>query len=73
MEIFERGRQYDRAQKPCRGADTRTEGKWGRGIAMKQFRNYMLAVIALALFAGAVVPANAAGTGRHHHKKHHKK
>jgi hypothetical protein len=40
---------------------------------MKNFRKYMLAVVALALFAGAVVPANAAGTGRHHHKRHHHK
>jgi hypothetical protein len=40
---------------------------------MKNFRKYILAVVALALFAGAVVPANAAGTGRHHHRKHHHK
>jgi hypothetical protein len=43
----------------------------GRAAKMMKFRKYMLAIVALAFFAGAVVPANAAG--HHHHRKHHKR
>ena len=36
-----------------------------------KFRNLMLAVLGLAIVAGATVPANAA-TRPHHHRHHHR-
>jgi hypothetical protein len=40
-----------------------------RFLAMKMFRNLLLALIAFTVVAGSVVPANAAG--RHHRGHHH--
>ena len=37
-----------------------------------KIQKILLAVVALAIFAGAVVPAEAAVHHRHHHRRHHK-
>jgi hypothetical protein len=50
------------------GVDTVSGMK--KGSVMK-VRRLVLALVALVVFAGSVVPAHAAT--RHHHKKHHHK
>jgi len=35
-----------------------------------KFRNWMLALLGVAILAGSAMPANAAGY-RHHHRHHH--
>ena len=48
------------------------EGGWFEGVFTMKLRVLFLAVIAVVVLAGSVVPANAASHHRHHRHHHHK-